>query len=196
MILAVVLSMMMQQTPAPAPVNASTKDEVEALYAEGAALFRAEKYRLSIAKFEAAYNLFPDPKLLYNAARAYEALGELGPALERYKTAASHPQATPELRGKAAERMSVVSGSIQAGQAAKEPANQNPTVGTKAPGNTAATTTPAPTPVATEEEGSVLPWVAGGLIGVAVIGGGIAAVLLIPGPATASTLGTQPVAGR
>ena len=64
------------------PAAAQTDAEkVERLFAEGAALYRAGKYRPAIEKFDEAYAIYPEPNLLYNKARAHEALGEIEQAM-------------------------------------------------------------------------------------------------------------------
>jgi hypothetical protein len=194
-IVAVMMTLMLQAQTPPAPA-AGVKDDVEALYAEGAALYRGGKYRLAIAKFEAAYSLFPEPNLLYNQARAYEVLGELPQAIEKYRAAAAHPQASNELRAKSTERLSLMSGILQSSTNAQEPRQPTPTTAVAATAPTAAAAA-APATVEEDEGGSAWPWVLGGAVGAVAVGGGVAAaMLLLPGQPTASTLGAIQVVGR
>jgi tetratricopeptide (TPR) repeat protein len=166
--------------------SASVNQEVEALYAEGAALFRAGKYRLAIGKFEAAYALYPEPNLLYNAGRAYEALGELQVATDNYQAAVKHADASPELRAKATERLAFLRSVLRTSKTAVEPGA--PTVTPAASTNTT---------VIEEESSSVGWWIVGGVGVVAVAGAGVAAaLLLIEGDPYASSLDVVRVAGK
>jgi tetratricopeptide (TPR) repeat protein len=55
-----------------------------ALLKEGERLFNARKYRESAEVLKRAYDAQPDPRLLYNIARAYEQAGDLREALSYY----------------------------------------------------------------------------------------------------------------
>lgn len=93
---------------ATAQAQGDSAQKVEQLYAEGAALFKASKYRAAITKFEAAYKLYPDPTLLYNVGRSQEALGEVDAALATYKRCAASPKATAALKAKVATRTAIL----------------------------------------------------------------------------------------
>src|SRR4051794_1613167 len=54
-------------------------------FEDGVALYRAGRFQEAIEHFQKAYELKPEPVLLYNVARAYEGLGELKRALEGYR---------------------------------------------------------------------------------------------------------------
>lgn len=88
---------------APAEVRAQADDtaKVEQLFAEGASLYRAGKYRAAIERFDAAYAIYPEPNLLYNKARAHEALGEIDAALDTYQRCADSPKVDPGVKAKA-----------------------------------------------------------------------------------------------
>jgi len=77
---------------------------VEALYAEGVALFRAGAYSEALARFETAYGVLPVPNLLYNIGRSFEALGELDKALASYRRCMDHPDSSGEAKLRAAQR--------------------------------------------------------------------------------------------
>ncbi|MBK8481520.1 MAG: tetratricopeptide repeat protein [Proteobacteria bacterium] len=77
---------------------------VEALYAEGVALFRAGAYREALARFETAYGVLPVPNLLYNIGRSFEALGELDRALASYRRCMDHPDSSGEAKLRSAQR--------------------------------------------------------------------------------------------
>lgn len=85
-----------------------TKIRVEQLYADGAALFKAGKYRLAIEKFYAAYEAFPDPRLLFNIARSQEAMGNIEQAAKTYEQCVEHPRADADLKDKASRRLTMV----------------------------------------------------------------------------------------
>lgn len=88
-------------SPQTSHAQADDTAKVEQLFAEGAALYRAGKYRASIEKFDAAYAIYPEPNLLYNKARAHEALGEIDAALEAYRACAASDKVDPGVRTKA-----------------------------------------------------------------------------------------------
>ena len=77
------------------------QEEVEQLYLEGAALYKDGKYRPAIEKFEKAYELYPEPNLLYNIGRAYEALGEIDDALKAFQRCVAADKTAPDVRDKA-----------------------------------------------------------------------------------------------
>jgi tetratricopeptide (TPR) repeat protein len=55
-----------------------------ALVKEGERLFNARKYREAVDVLKRAYDAQPDPRLLYNIARAYEQAGDMREALSYY----------------------------------------------------------------------------------------------------------------
>lgn len=94
-------------TPAGAtkPGAPNVKARVEQLYLEGVAMYRSDKYDWAIKKFEEAYKLFPDPKLLYNIGRCHEAKGNIEEAIQHYERCARSPITKPEVRRKAEEKL-------------------------------------------------------------------------------------------
>jgi tetratricopeptide (TPR) repeat protein len=78
---------------------------VERLDAEGAALYRAGDHRAAVERFERAYRLYPDPTLLFNAGRAYEAAGDVERALRKYEACASSPDVAAELTARATKKI-------------------------------------------------------------------------------------------
>ena len=82
--------------------------QVEALYVEGVALYRAGKYRQALDKFNEAYALFPEPNLLFNAGKAHEALGELDAAVTKYEACAAAEGVDADVRAKALARLEVL----------------------------------------------------------------------------------------
>jgi tetratricopeptide (TPR) repeat protein len=130
--------------PAPPAASASTTQaDVERLFAEGAALYRGGKYRAAVDKFEEAYALFPEPNLLYNMARAYEALGEVDQALTKYRLCVSHPRGSEELKAKAAAKVAVLTAAKASGAA-----STGPTPGVVSPAPTPDSGAPSATPSA------------------------------------------------
>ncbi|PIE18033.1 MAG: hypothetical protein CSA65_06265 [Proteobacteria bacterium] len=91
---------------------------VERLYLEGAALYRARKYRLAVERFTKAYQLFPEPNLLYNVGRCHEALGQVEQAMKVYKTFIAHPQADSSTKAKAKAKLGVLEKAAAAAAAA------------------------------------------------------------------------------
>ncbi len=181
--LALATGLLAGQAPAPAPAAApaaSTSQEVERIFAEGAALYKAGKYRAAIEKFEHAYALFPEPNLLYNMARSYEALGEAEQALTKYRVCSTHPRATDELKQKAVAKISVLeSAQTSSANAAAE-----------APASPTGPSTPAAAPVApAQPAGAPVLGIAGGIAGgVGVLGAVAGGVLFALGTSTHATL--------
>jgi tetratricopeptide (TPR) repeat protein len=170
--------------PAPPAASASTTQaDVERLFAEGAALYRGGKYRAAVDKFEEAYALFPEPNLLYNMARAYEALGEVDQALTKYRLCVSHPRGSEELKTKAAAKVAVLTAAKASGAASTGPTpgvvSPAPTPDSGAPAAAPAAVASSAPPAAPPSTSSFPVWgVAGGVsagVGViAAVAGGVA----------------------
>lgn len=67
---------------------AHAKDEAAratALFDEGAAHYRAGRFSEAIARFTEAYDLVPEPVLLFNLAKAHEGKGDLPAAITAYE---------------------------------------------------------------------------------------------------------------
>ncbi|HEU4538318.1 MAG TPA: tetratricopeptide repeat protein, partial [Polyangiaceae bacterium] len=70
---------------------------------EGAELYKAHDYRKAIEKYASAYELDPDPNLLYNQGKCYEALGDYPGAKEKYSEFLSKPNGDVNARKKASD---------------------------------------------------------------------------------------------
>ncbi len=196
--ISVVFAVALHCAPAQVPVaSADVNARVESLYGEGVALYRAGKYRLAIEKFQAAYALYPEPNLLYNEARAQEAIGDQQMALTKYRAAYNHNDATDDLRAKSSARITFLEAVIKNSANAAEPAPAA-LVATASRTPPAAADVVGPSSAAEQDDGpGVGVWVAAGLVGAGAAAAGItAAVLLIPGPAHASTLPTTTISGK
>lgn len=124
---------------------------VEQLYLEGAALYKDRKYRPAIEKFNAAYAIYPEPNLLYNIGRAYEALGELEKAIESFKQCAAAEGTSEDVRTRAKAKVEQLEKAKMRSRltAAEEPKPPKAAPAPKpspSPALTAATT-PEPSPV-------------------------------------------------
>lgn len=83
--LGMLLSVLVQvesATPVPEP---TARDRAQALLREGTALYDADEPAGALAKFEAAYRLFPNPKIWFNIGQAQRDLGNLAAALEAFE---------------------------------------------------------------------------------------------------------------
>lgn len=125
-----------------APVQAQDEaSQVEQLFAEGASLYRAGKYRAAIDKFDEAYAIYPEPNLLYNKARAHEALGEIAQALATYRKCAASPQVEANVKVKAEQKAQMLEqAQRQTREAPVDPAQPALTVQTPAPESSAGLT--------------------------------------------------------
>lgn len=109
-LLTLLLGAAVLQAPAraTAQAEAGVAQQVEALYVEGVALYRAGKFRQALEKFDSAYALFPEPNLLFNAGKALEALGELDAAVTKYEACAAAEGVDADVRAKSLARLEVL----------------------------------------------------------------------------------------
>ena len=170
-------------TPASAtkPGDPEVKARVEQLYLEGVAMYRSDKYDWAIKKFEEAYTLFPDPKLLYNIGRCHEAKGHIEKASEHYKRCAQSPITKPEVRRKAEEKLASLERAQRTSREAAPLAQQS---GTGAP---AAAVAPLGTPQGEGQtadsaagKSSTMNWAkwATGGVGLGLLAGGVTTLVL------------------
>jgi hypothetical protein len=96
------------------------------LNAEGFALYKARDYRRAVEKFLQAYALEPDPNLLFNVARCYEALGDNAAAMEKYRMFIAQPEADADGKRRAQEALRVLSEKRSEPAAAPAPAAPAP----------------------------------------------------------------------
>ena len=83
------------------PDPAADPARIAELNEAGARAYAERHYRMAIEKFVEAYAIDHDPNLLFNIARCYEKLGDLGAAIEKYETFVAAPGADTEGRIKA-----------------------------------------------------------------------------------------------
>jgi hypothetical protein len=83
----------------------STYPQVQKLANQGTRLFKASEYSKARRKFEQAYELHPDPNLLYNIARCHEEAGELDLAIDKLGKYLAESDADPAVRRKAIKRL-------------------------------------------------------------------------------------------
>jgi hypothetical protein len=82
----------------PPPADAENKARAQALLAEGSALFRNGEYAAALEKFEAAYAVFPSPKLWFNIGQANRDLDRPVQALQAFERyLAQVPDAPPDM---------------------------------------------------------------------------------------------------
>ncbi len=67
------------------PGSAEADRRALALYEEGSAAFELEDYSTAAARFEAAFNLSPRPRILYNLGLTYDRLGIPQQAIDAYE---------------------------------------------------------------------------------------------------------------
>jgi tetratricopeptide (TPR) repeat protein len=150
--------------------------KVEALYAEGVALFKAAKYRAAIKRFRAAHKLYADPVLLYNIGRSQEALGEIDEALKTYRRCSRHPKVSAAIKAKAKGRSATLEKVKKATAAAPDdPISPAVTPAGPAGGAGAAAATPAVSPPAPKTSAlTISKWVVGGVGAALLVAGGVA----------------------
>jgi len=85
------------EAPAATEQTASTTTPTASkLNEEGFALYKQRDYRRAAEKFLQTYALEPDPNLLFNIARCYDALGDASAAIEKYEAFLAKPDADPQ----------------------------------------------------------------------------------------------------
>ncbi len=82
--------------------------EVERLNAEARVAYGAADYARAVELFEKAYQIRQVANLLYNAAKAYEKLGDLEKAAAMYHRYLDSTDSDPPLRAKAEARLKVI----------------------------------------------------------------------------------------
>lgn len=128
-----------------------------ALFAEAEAAYQAGRFQDAIDRLKEAQAIAPDPILLYNLARAYEALGELERARDAYR---AFIEADPDTSDRGA-----IEGRIRSLEALiEERAKEKP--GANEPAQ--------PKPATKEVSASPAPWI---VAGVGVVGLGVGGVL-------------------
>lgn len=70
---------------------------------EGVEFYKAHDYRRAVEKYATAYELDPDPNLLYNEGKCYEALGDYPAAKDKYNEFLSKPNGDVNARKKASD---------------------------------------------------------------------------------------------
>ena len=73
--LSFVLMAVLAQVAPPASQDAQQEEKAQALLREGSALYKQANFAAALAKFEAAYAVFPSPKLQFNIGQANRELG-------------------------------------------------------------------------------------------------------------------------
>lgn len=128
-----------------------------ALFAEAEAAYQAGRFQDAIDRLKEAQAIAPDPILLYNLARAYEALGELERARDAYR---AFIEADPDTSDRGAIEGRICSLDALIEERAKEK-----------PG---AIEPARPTPTAPDASASPWPWI---VAGVGVVGLGVGGAL-------------------
>jgi len=146
------------------PGPPAAKQRALDLFAESDRHYKAGEFEQAVELLRQAYDLFPEPILLYNLARALEGMGDTRGAVEQYRRYLASATDLPD-RGAIERRIETLDAQLAATDA-KEPA---------APAAPALTALPVRGGERRDDHAggghSVLPWVTVG-VGVAVIGGG------------------------
>jgi tetratricopeptide (TPR) repeat protein len=136
----------------PAPASADDRTDPVDLFEEGAQAFKEGDLELAIEKFRAAYELEPNPILLYNMARAHEGLDEPEAAVRLYRR---YLEDDPETSDRGAVQARIEALDKEIARRRELEARR------KAP------------PPAPPEEPSAIPWVIAGIGGAGVIVGSV-----------------------
>lgn len=93
-------------SPSPARAAGDEVTKVEQLFAEGAALFNAGRFREALAEFEKAYAIYPAANLIFNMARCHEALGNTDLAIAHLERFLGQTDVDPRDRATAERKLS------------------------------------------------------------------------------------------
>jgi hypothetical protein len=105
-VVSILVSLMAQAQP-PAGANLPPKDQAQLLLKEGSALYKAANFAGALQKFQAAYAIYPSPKLQFNIAQADRELGRPVEAVEAFETfLVQAPDSPPELIAEARQSLS------------------------------------------------------------------------------------------
>ena len=139
-------------------VDSSRVASASKLTEEGLFLYKGRDYRHAIEKFLQAFALDPDPNLLFNTARCYEAMGDTDNAIEKYEAFLSKPDADPQGKRRATDAVRALRQAKEAPAATVAPAAR-PGSGTPAAeseGSRPAAKALSPAPAAEPESSSVV----------------------------------------
>ncbi len=136
-----------------APTIAAADDFYDA-YQRGMAAFRAKEYMAARAEFQRAYDLRPEPIVLFNIAQTYRLAGDEDQALLHYRRFLSESQIAEDLRAEAQRHVTELEGAARA-RAATRAADAHE--GPREPDGTAVTVAEPPVdrPRPTETVGDV-----------------------------------------
>jgi len=157
-------------SPALAQEASSPEDaEFNALLARAVEAYNAQRFEQAIADFQRAYEMRPEPEIVYNIARVYERSLQREQAVEQYERFLSLPNTTADLRARAAtslESLRTELAVMNRAQQAASTANAN----TGDQGTTG--TVPPPPPPRPRPAGAVVAgWVLVGFGGASLIAG-------------------------
>jgi tetratricopeptide (TPR) repeat protein len=100
-------------TPALAQPGPTARERARTLLEQGAQLYSKRDFKAAFARFKAAYDVFPTPKINYNFGLIYEATGKAPQAVMEYERFLRGAQdATPETIADAKKRLERLSGKV------------------------------------------------------------------------------------
>ena len=103
--LPILISLFAQAAPHPS-TDLQGKERAQALLKEGSALYKQADFGAALEKFEAAYALYPSPKLQFNIAQADRELGRIVEAVEAFETfLVQAPDAAPDIVAEARQSL-------------------------------------------------------------------------------------------
>ena len=104
--------------------SAAARRKAKRFYAEGKEHMKAGRFGLATVAFENAFQLDPNPVLMWNVARAYEEDGKLTRAKQRFQTLLKMEGAPKALQDRAAERIADISARLKKAEDAKRLAHE------------------------------------------------------------------------
>ncbi len=129
-----------------------TETEARTYYDQGTKYYALGRFEEAIQNYEKAFELRPDPVLLYNIAQAYRLSKNFERALFFYKSFLRNMPDAPN-RPEVERRI----GEMEAALKTQETSSQAPPVGTYEPGTRPPVTSPEPSPSPSPGPGTVIP---------------------------------------
>lgn len=167
---------------APLVAQAEEGEDFDALVAEAMENYQAHNYERAIELFTRAYEIRPEPELIYNIARSYERSAQRERAIEAYERFLEMPATTADLRARALSNLTALREEMAALERAEQQAARAESTPEPQPEGeaTPGPTTGRPGAGATEPKGiRISGWVLFGLGAATTIAGVVFASLAI-----------------
>lgn len=131
----------------------SKRAQARSLAQSGVNAYDLGEFEKALTTFQQAYELYPDPDILYNIAQSHRKLGQHEKAIETYKAYLRNKPDAPD-RGEVAEQINELTAVIESQKRARE----KPPEGTRAPAAAEAERPQVPVVVSDADQSPSPPW--------------------------------------